>query len=445
MAQTFHPVTPVECTPGSASAWTDVDLDSYVSGLGSDVTGVLLHFANNNSSSDYYAGMRKNGSTDDRRNKYLPAYRHCMGAIGVDSNHIFEIYVSDIAYIDVYIVGYTTTGVTFFDNGYDKSLSATGAWTDVDCASVAPNAIGLIFEVISSSTTNYSFGMRKNGSTDNRTNSISFRTVVGFIVGCDTSQICEGYIGNAVIDFYLVGYITDGAVFNTNATDISMSTTGSYADLTALPAGAKMGFVEVIGSSYYNWALRNKGDSEDLYYRVFYHSFAIVGCDSSGVMEGKISNTGCDYFVVGYAIGATSITEIMNEAIGVTESHVKRSYSNRLMAETVGISEGFVKRGYINQIINETIGVTESFLLDSYTILVKLMNETISVLDSMTRRAVFVKVFNETLSVLDSVYVWKIKNIFVYLKTRSRSVYLSVYSKTANLKFRSKNINLQEK
>jgi len=40
MVQTFHPVTPVECTPSTANSWVDVDLDSYITGLGTDVTGV---------------------------------------------------------------------------------------------------------------------------------------------------------------------------------------------------------------------------------------------------------------------------------------------------------------------------------------------------------------------------------------------------------------------
>jgi len=65
MAQTFHPVTPVECTPGTTGSWQDVDLDSYVADLGSDVTGVLLHCVDSTGSSGAM-GFRKNGSTDDR-------------------------------------------------------------------------------------------------------------------------------------------------------------------------------------------------------------------------------------------------------------------------------------------------------------------------------------------------------------------------------------------
>ena len=143
MAQTFHPVTPVECTPGSAGSWQDVDIDDYIADLGADVTGVLLHYENTYTSSKEI-GVRKNGSTDDRVLD-VRELTHAWAAVGVDASHIFECEVEDKDDIDVYIVGYTTTGVTFATNATEKTPTQDG-WRDEDCSGDAPSATGLIFE-----------------------------------------------------------------------------------------------------------------------------------------------------------------------------------------------------------------------------------------------------------------------------------------------------------
>jgi hypothetical protein len=298
MAQTFYPITPVEVTPGTAAAWTDVDVTSYVA---AGATGVILHLVNNSSTNGIALGLRKNGSTDDRAATGLSSYRHCWAAIGVDANRIFEAYVGSTTLIDIYLVGYTMSGVTFFTNAYDKSLTSTGSWIDIPCATVAPSATGLIFEVKGDTATYYAMGMRENGSTDSRIATTGRYGTFGIIIGCDTSQICEGYIGNTLVDFFLVGYITDGCTFNTNATDISLATTETWLDLTALPATANMGFIEVNSSAGGNYGLRKNGSAEDIYQQCLYHPWAFVECDASQIIEGEIGTTAVDFFVVGYS------------------------------------------------------------------------------------------------------------------------------------------------
>jgi hypothetical protein len=164
MAQTFFPITPTDCTPGTG-AWTDVDLDTYVASLGADVTGVLLrfHFTNYRSYATNW-GARKNGSTDDVRPSYNAYDTTICGAfVGVDANHVFEVYVSDI-YIKCYIIGYTKTGVTFFDNATVKSFATAGSWDDIDCSAQVPaGAKALIFECPTAHTS-YTLGIRPNGS-----------------------------------------------------------------------------------------------------------------------------------------------------------------------------------------------------------------------------------------------------------------------------------------
>lgn len=347
-SQTFFPITPVEVTPATASAWTDVDVSAYVP---AGATGVILHLVNTYAAA-YAIGLRKNGSTDSRiADIFGPS--HSWAAIGVDASRIFEAYVGNITNIDIYLVGYTVSGVTFFTNAYDKSLTTTGAWTDIDSATEAPSAIGLIWEILGGAE-HYLFGLQKKGSTDNRTATTVYHRTFGAIIGSDTSQIVEGYINNTAVDFFLVGYITDGATFNTNATNVSLSTTATWLDLAALPANSVMGFIEVTTSPGYNYGLRKNGSTEDIYYGASRHPWAFVECDAGGIIEGKIANVAVDFFVVGYATGAVA-------APAITVSPATYNFGVVIESSTPSTTTSyFTITNTSTMITNNTIGVTTS-------------------------------------------------------------------------------------
>lgn len=297
--QSFHPITPVDVTPGSSATWVDVDVSAYVP---SGTTGVILHLTNEYTST-IETGLRKNGSTDDRHDiGSLRSSTHTWAMIGVDSSRIFEAYLEVLTNVHLYLVGYTTQGVTFLTNGVNKTPSTVGSWQDVDCSMEAPNAVGLIFEIGTLTAEPQSFGMRKNGSTDSRTNMNEGHATFTVVIGCDTSQIAECLVAHANLRVYLIGYITSGAVFNTNATDLSLGATGAWTDLAAIPASSVMGFIEVKTSTIADYGLRVNGSSEELYMDAFYHPWAFIECDENYIIEGKISSTNVDFFLVGYAI-----------------------------------------------------------------------------------------------------------------------------------------------
>lgn len=287
-------ITPIEITLTTSGSWADVDLSSYIA---SGTTGVLLHVV---PSSNCNFGYRKNGSTDNRTSYLLSGGSHQWVSCGVDANRILELYVQDITYIDVYLVGYFDSSAVFNTNATDISLSTTGSWADIDI-NVDDSAIGAIIEVVEN--VNFqSFGLRKNGSTDNRYQ-YTYKRATAFI-GLDENEICEGFISGTGVDFFLTGYIKSGATFNTNATDLSLSTTGAYTDLTALPSGATGGFIETINNSTTaTYALRKNGSSEDIYKYLIRHHWAAVECDTSQIIEGKIASTDVDFFLTGYTTG----------------------------------------------------------------------------------------------------------------------------------------------
>jgi len=305
MAQTFFPITPTEIVASGAGSWVDMDASALIP---EGATGVILHIVNIVTGTQYY-GIRKNGSSDDLYDA-VAQNTHCWAMIGVDANRAFEAKVSNVANFDIFVVGYTMAGVTFKTNADDMSLGTTGSWQSIDCSTEAPGAIGLIWEI--KGIASNEFGLRKNGSSDDRHKDTYDNCCFGAIIGCDASQICEGYIENTGIDFYLVGYVTDGCVFNTNATDVSLGSTGTWTDLTALPDVSpipNMGFIEITTTASYRYTgLRKNGSSENIYKYAYKHPWGIIECDESRLIEGKIVNTDTDFFVVGYSEVVT-ITE----------------------------------------------------------------------------------------------------------------------------------------
>lgn len=300
MAQTFFPITPVEVAVGSASAWTDVDVSAHIP---SGSTGVILHVVNDHNDTDYSIGLRKNGSTDSIYST-MRFKSHYWAAIGVDANRIFEAYVGSMSAIDIYLVGYTKSGVTFFTNIYEKEPSSLSSWLDVDCSAEAPNAIGLIFQITGNPYGFTAFGLRKNGSTDNRLAVTIRHNTFGAIIGCDSSQICEAYREHGFQRFWLGGYITDGASFYTNGVDATPPNIPGWYDLTALPATANMGFVEIngipVGANLF-YGLRKNGSAEEITKVVYAHAWAFVECDSNHLIEGRITTTDITFFYTGYA------------------------------------------------------------------------------------------------------------------------------------------------
>lgn len=292
-------ITPVNITPGVRGSWVDVDVSSHVP---PGATGVILHTYFNASSSDVLA-FRNNGSTDTYLGKTFES--HTWHYIGIDSNRIFEARIDNIANATVWLVGYFTSEAVFFVNAVNKSLSSSNTWKDVDISSDTgtDTAIGAIIEAYNSYYTEYSFGCRKNGSTDNRTNVFYYTVNTGVIIGVDANEIFEAYVGSySRIYILLVGYLKSGAVFHTNAPDISLSTSGSWIDLPALPSGALGGIIEIVATNRRPYALRKNGSTEDIYYYVANHFWATVECDENGVIEGKIADTNVDFFLAGYLV-----------------------------------------------------------------------------------------------------------------------------------------------
>jgi hypothetical protein len=301
-------VSPIDCTPATTGSWQDVDLDTHIASLPTGTSGVLLRAVNTATDAFYQFGVRKNGSTTDVRLTIDyndgTADEKVEVAIGVDANNIFEIHAANKTNLKFYIIGYFGTDFTFLTNEIDIA-TASDSWTDY---TLAEGSIGVIMH--SGGPADDDFGIRKNGSTDARIDNANQHNPFLAFCGCDANRIIEFYTGNHSMNYVLVvGYVTANATFNTNATDKSLSSTGSWTDLAALPAGAIAGIFETIQSTYtYAQGIRKNGSSDESDYKeILYHHWQIVECDTSQLVEGKISNAACDFFLVGYLTAAPGV------------------------------------------------------------------------------------------------------------------------------------------
>lgn len=301
MGVTF--INPVLLSDTTLISWVDVDVSSYV-GIG--VTGIILHCINTHESTNYSFGVRKNGSSDSMTDN-MQFNWHTWICIGVDNYSVFEMYKGNNA-INVYLIGYFDSDAVFLTNAVNKTLSTTNTWTDVDISDICgtDNPIGVFVKYNYVSTVG-SVGLRKNGSTDNRINGVSYLGSTA-LVGIDESKLFEGYVATTSIKFYVVGYLKSGAVINTNAINVSLSTINSYLNLPILENSAKGGIYEVISNSTHTFALRKYGASDDLNYKIARHIWTYVECDENKLIEGKISNTGVDFFNIGYFTQTISTT-----------------------------------------------------------------------------------------------------------------------------------------
>ncbi|MHC4414872.1 MAG: right-handed parallel beta-helix repeat-containing protein [Planctomycetota bacterium] len=322
-AATFNFLTtPVEIGPSNPSTWEDVDVSAWVP---AGATGVIIQYEATGSSAKY--GVRENGSTDTWMSAENTAYVDTTGFLmtGVDAGRVIEVYEGDTA-IKTYLIGYTMEGVTFFTNAIDKSLSTTGSYQDIDISgdTGADTPIGAILTVqnTSGSTT---YAIRKNGSTDDHYNELKNSRSTSCLIGVDAGEICELKISSTVIDAYLVGYVTSGAVFFTNGVNKSTGTTGSYVDVDITADlgsdDANGAILQAVSDSSLNFGVRKNGASYD-YYGLTKNEWVFTAIDATDVFEQKIETTSKDLFLIGYTLATSppTIASAANQSFFVGDS-----------------------------------------------------------------------------------------------------------------------------
>jgi hypothetical protein len=297
--------TPVDITPapGSVGTWAPTDLTAYVP---SGASGAIIQWLGATSDADL--GVRKNGSGDTWMLDANVAVKDQAGFLmtGLDAGRVCEIYVGD-AGVTTWLVGYTMEGVTFFTTAKDKSLGTPDTWADIDIsADTAPDtAIGAIFTIHNTGTGGH-FSLHKKGSTDDYYRTLKTRKGTTAMIGVDSNQVARLKVATVDNQARLIGYVTSGAVFFTNALDKSTGTKDIYEDVdisgdvgTDEPNGVILEWISVTDSSLPFGVRPQPG------YDIFglsKHDWAYVGVDANYIFEQKIDDADKDLFLIGYSI-----------------------------------------------------------------------------------------------------------------------------------------------
>ncbi|HEY4721124.1 MAG TPA: hypothetical protein VII92_04720, partial [Anaerolineae bacterium] len=135
-----------------------------------------------------FFAARKNGSTDDRM---IMGQSHEWLCVPVDGSEILEAHRAS-GNDNPFIVGYIKSDYTGNTNAIERSRAATGSYADLAAAS--SGAIAVVWEIISGGGADTTYGIRKNGATDDNQGHPGGDSHCWDIVECDSGQICEGII-----------------------------------------------------------------------------------------------------------------------------------------------------------------------------------------------------------------------------------------------------------
>lgn len=192
----------------TTGSWEDVDVSANFTDT---AQMVFMHVQNASGSITNY-NVRENGSTDNRGrvNFQDASLQGCM--ISVDGSEIFEANINPDADTDFFLQGGITDSNAFssFTNMVDYSENTTtGSFVDVDFSSnLSATSNGAFVQFLSSDSSTYDVGIRKNGTAHNHAEDANNWTMAWSEV--DGSQVAEQYVGNTAMDTWLWGETLPG-------------------------------------------------------------------------------------------------------------------------------------------------------------------------------------------------------------------------------------------
>jgi hypothetical protein len=266
----FDDAEVVDVTPGSAGSWVDVDVSAYIP---AGATGVLLK-THNSGVVHRNCNFRKNGSTDaytDNIIHGLEASYNSFEMTGVDGSRIFETNVENITDVQVYLIGYTGAGITFFDN-YHSLSELPVVFEDIDCSAFIP--VGATGVIVRTDSQDFKF-VRGKGSTDSYP-VYDFTAHGTEVIKLNSSRVFEAYESEEDIYLYVIGYITDGVTFNLNRSYIGNSGDSIYSAVEIPPSAGGLFYGQLSN-------IRYAGSIEDV--QGFHRNQIFSACNQNNDIE----------------------------------------------------------------------------------------------------------------------------------------------------------------
>ena len=179
----------------------------------------------------------------------------------------------------------STDPFTMLDPYVTITPVTTGSWVDVDVSANVPSgATGAIIRW-TNDTANKTFGMRKNGSSDTDTFTITGGTYDAMdymIVGVDANRVFEVYIDDTTtFVLKLVGYTGEGVTMFTNPYDVGPTALAAWQtiDNSAYAPAGTVGFIYRVSSGF--GSLRHPDSTDDRQIRYIHMGMAIVGTNAA--------------------------------------------------------------------------------------------------------------------------------------------------------------------
>lgn len=192
------------------------------------------------------------------------------------------------------------------------ALDAEDGWVAADVSAYAPvGASGVLLAVLNPANENNQIGLRKRGSSDDRTQFGGYDNFHGGYIGVDVDRVFEYWIDDpGAQEIWLLGSTGSEAVFFDDAVDVSVGAAGEWLDVevSSLPGceGAIGAYVEHTSPTPgAGWGLRPGGSSDE---RVPgsadpRHGWALIGLDADGRFQHFVQDTGVDLWLVGCQLG----------------------------------------------------------------------------------------------------------------------------------------------
>lgn len=249
----FITPTLVNTTDIPTSTWTTYNLQGVVP---SSATGAMFNIIRGAAGSQVVT-LRKNGSTDSYIGITLNADTQNYFLSALDASLKFQVYAGSTDF-QLYCIGYFNEEATFFTNG--QVLSALpNSWTDYNISAYVPSTA--IAAILTTDTNSYNTNVRKKGSTDDLTNGNEYANKKFFIVGLDSAQTFQaiGVPANGE-SLVLLGYMTSGIVWNTNAIRRTITSNNIFQSLPVSATAAGYLYLINAAATIAKFSLRKSGN-----------------------------------------------------------------------------------------------------------------------------------------------------------------------------------------
>jgi hypothetical protein len=291
----FPFASPVRITPDAANSWEEYTASDLFDLPASLVSGLLLEFRNI-SALTYQCSARKFGSSDGFISQ-LESYSTKQWPTGLDAEYKFSINVSHLTRMEVWAIGYFTSGDFFFTDPINITPSAATTWEEQDLSVYVPAGVGVIVRVPSWGI-NYTAGCRAADSASAATVHVNHFTFI--ISKLSESMRIDNYLSHLGDTMQLVGYVTFGSA--TLTTDMAIVTPTAVAAYEELPKigddDAAAGIFHADPPDQYEYIdVKKNGSSGTAVRRV---GMIIVACDGAGLCQGYRSCAICGIYLSGY-------------------------------------------------------------------------------------------------------------------------------------------------